>query len=384
MESSIPLEGISALVKIPVYYLKGALQKGSIQLITDFLIPYLRFKKDIKHLERGTVIFLGNGISVIRGFPRIRRALILSAALRRYFKTEVAVEEKMNGYNVRLAAIQNGIVALTRGGFVCPFTTEKAKELLHLQAFFKDHPNLTICAEMVGEESPYVVHKYEEADHFGIFIFDVREHLTNKPLPLLERRKLIEEYNLPQVRFFGIYYVNEASSKIMEIIKQLNVTNREGVVIKDPKMEAPPIKYTCSRSNAGDLEYAFRFFFDYGKDFFFSRVIREGFQAVELREKEPELERRALQLGKGILYPMVNSIQKVASGEEVVEPVVIKVREVETAENFIKHLRRMGVIAAIDRVEVQKDGTSLVHLKRMHQATTNKIKAFLVGMGGLD
>ena len=61
---------------------------------------------------------------------------MLTPSLKIHFNNEVAVEEKMNGYNVRIAQINDEIIAFTRGGYVCPYTTKKASEIMNMIDFF--------------------------------------------------------------------------------------------------------------------------------------------------------------------------------------------------------------------------------------------------------
>ena len=66
----------------------------------------LRFDKEISHIEHGTVLYeKGNSFELIMGFPKIRRAMVLYPTLKKHFNglSKLAVEEKMNGYNVRVA-----------------------------------------------------------------------------------------------------------------------------------------------------------------------------------------------------------------------------------------------------------------------------------------
>ena len=88
----------------------------------------LRFEKETSGIEAGTVVF-ENG-EIVFGYPKIRRPLMLAAAIKRHFSDTVAVEEKMNGHNVRILSINGEIVALTRGGFICPYSTEVARGLI--------------------------------------------------------------------------------------------------------------------------------------------------------------------------------------------------------------------------------------------------------------
>jgi putative ATP-dependent DNA ligase len=112
-----------------------------------------------------------------KGFPKIHRAMVLEPTIQTHFKglPLVAIEEKMNGYNVRVVKIQDQVLALTRGGLVCPYTTEKTTQEIGLE-FFRDHPDLVLCGEMVGPDNPYVPKDiYPEVESIAFYVFDIRE-----------------------------------------------------------------------------------------------------------------------------------------------------------------------------------------------------------------
>ncbi|MCK9151469.1 RNA ligase [Methanobacterium alcaliphilum] len=370
--------------------LEKSIKKGNIKFYKSMDIPTLQFKKDVGHIESGTVVFLSKNIEVIRGFPKIRRTLMLSPTLGKHFGDEIAVEEKLNGYNVRIACINysmevdsltsskqdefSKIVALTRGGYICPFTTKKAQELMDLSTFFKDNPELVLCGEMVGIDNPYVSHDYPEVGKLGFRVFDIRRKLTNDPLTVKEKRELLKEYGLPPVRLFGIFPAEDAVEKIRDIIIQIGLEEREGVVMKHPDMEIYPLKYTASQAHDREIKYAFTFPFDFGRAFFFSRVIREGFQAYEMNESEEELRQRAQRMGESIIYPMMEIIQQIAQGKPAVEDAIIDVETKAEAEEFLRHLNQLGVSAML--IEYN-DGKALI--RRNHQATTDKVTNYLNG-----
>jgi putative ATP-dependent DNA ligase len=354
--------------------LDHAIKRGIIKFFEFHGFPAMQFKKDVGILETGTVIYFRDKIEVIRGFPKIRRTLMLSPTLKNHFKDKIAVEEKMNGYNVRIASIGDEIIALTRRGYVCPYTTKKALELMDLNTFFDDNPDLIICGEMVGTENPYVSHYYEEIGTLGFRVFDVRKKISNEPFSLKEKIELLEKYDLPVVRLIGIYDVNEAPSIIKKVIKEIGSTSREGIVMKDPSMKIPPLKYTSSQAHADELRYAFTYPFDFGRDFFFSRVIREGFQAFEMEDKEEELKKRAQRLGEAILYPMLDTIKNVAAGNPAGEDLIIDVENEGEAEEFLQYLHDLGVFAVIIKFEGNK-----AVIRRIHQSTTDKINNFING-----
>ena len=299
---------------------------------------------------------------------------MLFPTITNHFRDKIVVEEKMNGYNVRIASIGDEIVALTRRGYMCPYTTKKAVEIMDLNDFFHDNPDLVICGEMIGTDNPYVSHYYEEIGSLGFRVFDLRKKVTNDPLPLKEKYEILEKYGLPCVRVFGTFETKDAHEKIKDITKEIGAKNREGVVIKDPQMEIIPLKYTSSQAHHDEISYAFTYPFDFGKDFFFSRVIREGFQAFEMNENEEELQNRAKRLGESILYSMIDTIKNVASGNIASEDMVIDVETRGEAEEFLRHLHDLGVYAVLVKFEDKK-----AVIRRIHQSTTDKINNFLNG-----
>jgi len=367
-------EELPKLLEVKPANLKRSFENGNIKFYDNQGIQGLQFRKSVGRIESGTMICLGDKIEIIRGFPKIRRTLMLNPSLKIHFNNEVAVEEKMNGYNVRIALVNNKITAFTRGGYVCPYTTKKAPEILDMVDFFRDHPDQVICGEMVGTENPYVTHHYREIGKLGFKIFDIREKGSNKPMSVQDKVEILELYGLPNVKFFGIIDIDVAPERIFELVIKLGMDDREGVVIKDPKMEIDPLKYTSSQAHNGELQYAFTYPFDFGRAFFFSRVIREGFQAYELEESDDEIRTRAHILGESIIYPMIKTIKHVSKDNLAFEDIIIHVDELEEAEEFARHLRDLGVVATVNSFE---QGKAII--RRVHQSTTDRISNFLRG-----
>jgi putative ATP-dependent DNA ligase len=360
--------------------------KKNIYLVTGFEMPFLRFRQDVSNIEKGTMVFLIMGkkgghkrIEYLRGFPKIRRLMTLNTGLARSFKGPFYVEEKMNGYHVRTAVIDGKFVAATRGGLICPYTTCQIEDYLPNLKFFKDNPHLMLCGEAVGIQNPYQEKSYPEAKKFGYFVFDIRDRTTNKPFPLAEKYKLIKKYTLPAVRSFGKFTCKDYK-KIQDIVRQLGTKGREGVVVKTPDM-SKQAKYTANQSTNLDLDYAFKFMFDYGQAFMFRRLVREAFQTYELGLKGKQLEKEATELGKSILLPMVKTIQAVNEGKEVTEDFDITVPNEEFGMAFVHHLNHLGVRATIEKIEQtgKKSKQVTFKLKRHYPSTNDKIKAYLRG-----
>lgn len=377
LTEKLDVEKVSGSLDIPEHRITGAIQRKTLQYVRGKL-DFFRFDKPISGIEAGTCIFL-EPFEVVRGFPKIPRALMLYPAVAEHFSSceKVAVEEKMNGYNVRIALINNEIAGITRGGFVCPYTTEKAKELVGSE-FFSKHPDLVLCGEMVGPDSPYVPKSIYDIESLEFFLFDIRDKLTGKPLPVMKRRELSDEYGLKSVRLFGEYEVEKAHTEIANIIRGFGTSLHEGVIIKDPEMVLPPVKYTSSLSNCADLRYAFEFYNDYGRDFFFPRACREAFQAVEWNESEEGLEERCRRFGESIMLPMIKTIRKKREGGRITETVQIRVRNMKTVREFEDHLRLLGVDAIFDEPEKKGDGF-IVKIHKKYHSTSDKTESILRG-----
>ncbi len=373
----LDVKKVSNLLAIPEHRITGAIQRKTLQYVRGRQ-EFFRFDKPISGIEGGTTIFL-DPFEVVRGFPKIPRTLLLYPGIAAHFSSceKVAVEEKMNGYNVRVALIGDEIAGITRGGFVCPYTTEKAGELVG-RDFFIEHPDLVLCGEMVGPDNPYVPKSIYDIESLGFFVFDIRDKLTGNPMPVMKRRELAEEFGLNSVRFFGEHDVEKAHIGIANIIRDFGTSLHEGVVIKDPEMILPPVKYTSSMSNCADLKYAFEFYNDYGRDFFFPRVCREAFQAVEWEEPDDVLKERCRRIGESILLPMIKTIKKKKEGERITESVQIRVRNLRTSREFEEHLRLLGVDAVFD--EPEKIGDEyLVRIRKIYHSTTDKTDSILRG-----
>ena len=337
--------------------------------------PLLRFEKETSGIEAGTAIF-ENG-EIVYGYPKIRRALMLEPAIKKHFSGLVAVEEKMNGHNVRVASIDGQVVALTRGGFICPYSTEVAERLLP-EEIFLDDPEMVLCGEMVGPENPYVPKEIYPTDTIDFYLFDLSRKNCRSSAGVHKTHQFAKDYGISVAPLLGEFKPEFAAESIKRIVQKLGRRGREGVVMKDPENKATPMKYTSSESNCNDLAVAFRYYNDYALDFFVSRAVREGFQSVEWNESESERKARALRLGESILLPMVDTIRRRQNGENIVQQVQIRVKRLQTAREFEHHLRRSGMKAIFEQPLPEDDGY-LIRITRLIMSTNDKTQALLEG-----
>ena len=327
-------------------------------------------------IERGTVLV---GETAVRGFPSIPRVLVLETGIPTYFDGPVAVEEKLNGYNVRIADV-DGPLAFTRGGHVCPYTTRVARDVLDLGPFFDAHPEKMLCAEFIGAENPYTAHDYPEVDSVGARIFDVRDRETGRPMPVDERRAVAAEYDLPQPELFGVFEPEAAVDAVRETARELDRREREGVVMQSADGR-DLLKYTTGYQHRADLAFGFSLPFDYGQDFLFSRLIREGFRAVEFEEDDEALAERAHRIGEAILEPMVETIRQVKAGETVGERHTVRASP-DAVDALLDHLESQGITLQIE-ADRRVDGDRVVEFVKVSNATRDKTEYFLEG-GTID
>ena len=332
---------------------------------------------DARHgVERGTAV-VEDTEAIVRGYPSVPRILVLDRGIQSFFEegTTVAVEEKLDGFNVRIADAGEPL-AFTRSGYVCPYTTARAEELLDLEPFFEDHPEKTLCAELIGPETPYTTHDYDDVESHEFRIFGVRDRESGEPLGVERRRALCEEYGFDQPRLFGQYDPADAPESVREAIAGLDAAEREGVVMKAADGQ-PLVKYTSRFQHHDELAFAFSLPFDHGRDFVFSRVIREGFQAAEFDESGDELRERARSLGESILLPMVETIRDAADGKPVGEEHTVR-GDPDTIDSLLDHLREQSLTLEVQD-DRREDGLRVVEFVKVTESTRDRIEYYLEG-----
>ncbi|MFP4530604.1 MAG: RNA ligase [Halodesulfurarchaeum sp.] len=336
---------------------------------------YQSLNRPVRGVERGTVRMAD---TLVRGYPSTPRVLLIDPGVPKFFDGPIAIEEKLNGYNVRIAHVGEPL-AFTRGGHVCPYTTHVAREQLNLEAFFASHPEQMLCTEFIGPENPYTASDYD-VDSIEPRVFDIRHRETGRPLPVDERRDVADRFDFPQPTFFGVVEPEASVEAVREAIEELDSRGREGVVMQSVDGR-DLLKYTTASQHRSDLEMAFSLPFDYGQDFLFPRLIREGFQAVEFEADDSELRERAHRLGEAILEPMVETIRAVEAGEVVGERHTVR-GSPSAITDLLAHFDEQGL-----RVEIEADRRvgeeRVVELVKISDVTRDKIEHFLEG-GTID
>ncbi len=231
---------------------------------------YLRFSDDYKDIPRGTALFQD---TVIYGYPHIGRIFLLEKGLREHFGNPFWVEEKVDGYNVRIFKLDERVVALSRGGYICPFTTDRLGDFINLE-FFEENPDLVLCAEVAGPENPYIEESppYVEED-VKFFVFDIMPKGKEGFLTQSEKLKLIENYELPSVKVLGRFTVDRVS-ELKEILLKFNEEGREGVVFKEDSPQSKRAKYITSSANLNDIKVTTKNMLQLPPEYYTNRILR--------------------------------------------------------------------------------------------------------------
>jgi putative ATP-dependent DNA ligase len=143
-------------------------------------VTYYRVVKRVGQPSKGVVV---TDAEIIFDFPRIARILQLENGIKLTFVNPFYVEEKVDGYNVRIAKIEDRVFAFTRGGYVCPFSTDRLVDFFDIGKFFDENPELIVCGEIAGPENPYnkETPPYVTED-VRFFAFDIRTKDTDRQI----------------------------------------------------------------------------------------------------------------------------------------------------------------------------------------------------------
>ncbi len=339
-------------------------------------MTFLRLDKPVHSLERGTIL---SEEGIINGYPRIRRMINLINGIRRNLHAAFYVEEKVDGYNVRIAQVGGRVVALSRGGYVCPFTTDRLGDLLDYEPFFEENPDLILCCEVAGPESPYNTESppYIEED-VRLFVFDMMRKGGKVLLPE-ERYRLVERYGLPSVRIYGSFLPDDAE-RVLDIAREMDREGLEGMVLK-PLKEGRYLKYTVPSSHINDIRATAILVKDMPCGFYLKRILMLGFALEELKvggDRE-----RARLLGEVFTGAIKEAQELVLSGKEVTEHFHVRFRKRENMTRFFSLFKKAPVDVRITG-EQTLDGYIRVGFERIYRRTTAFISSSLGGATFVD
>ncbi len=373
-------QALRPLRKVRLEDLEKALEQSKLLFIEGLKKPAFRFRREFRGFPAGTVI--GPGL-LMPGFPSIPRVFVLKTGIPRYISGPFYAEEKIEGYNVRLANVFGEIKAFTRRGYVCPFATDRWPDFLPmLPEFFEKYPRYVICCEVAGPENPFVSEwpPYIKED-VAFFVFDIFDLERQKFLAPEKKYALLREYEFRTPEISGPYSPQEIAP-LKELILRYEEEGREGVVLKPVSFkDGRVIKYVTSSSNVSDLRVAFPYIGELDASYIVHRLVRMTITRWELDQPFDENFYQAL--GEAFFGEMKELLDKVAQGEPVEEVFKVRLRRKESLEALMAHFRTAQVRIEIRREE-WKDEYLHVEFAKIYPKATSFWAGKLQGLAQID
>ncbi len=349
--------------------LSEAFKKGALVFEAGWERRYARFREDFKHIPRGTAV-IGNRI--IYGYPHIKRIFTLEAGLKRNITSNrVALEEKIDGYNVRVVRIGDSVIALSRGGFIDPFATEKVRR--RYDPFFKKFPNAVLCGEMVGN-TPYT----KPAADFDtrLLIFDIGRG-DGTYLDQEEKEKILKSYSIEHVPFFGMYPITDIK-KIRRVAYGTFKDKKEGIVIKSEDRKQA-VKYVNPASDIQDIATNSAFFLDMPTGFYMQRILRSAFFVRDFGLDKDQI---GSQLGHAFLDGLAKALNALEAGDPLTEEHEILISDRAVWEKLRAQMRKeVGIEVVFEREETEG---IRIRFRKIYRKTTRRLREFLHGHGVED
>jgi putative ATP-dependent DNA ligase len=349
--------------------LSDARKKGRLEERNEEL-DYWRFREDTGKVMRGTVI-IGN--RVISGFPHIKRIFTLEKGITRNMKSEILyAEQKMDGYNLRIAAINKRIYAFSRGGFIDYFATEKARDLVSAK-FFADFPNYALCCEMLGN-TPYT--RPGKDGEVKMYIFDIDDGNGNY-VPCEEKYSLLKKYGIPSVPQMGKFSAHDIK-KIKELALSLLRGKKEGMVLKSAD-RSEAVKYVTPFADIDDIANNTHLMFDMPSGFFIQRVLRSAFF---IKDFGLDKEKFQAELGKAFYEKFISSLNALENGEGIGEEFEITIKDKKIWEWIKRHMSKEVKLEKLS--EREENGKTSIVFRKIYKKSDRKLREHLSGKGVTD
>ncbi|MGQ3685609.1 MAG: RNA ligase [Candidatus Loosdrechtia sp.] len=324
-------------------------------------IHFYRVTKKVGPMEKGSIITQDG---ILFDFPRIARILHLENGVGKAYTKPFYVEEKIDGYNTRIACIQGRILAFSRNAYVCPFSTDRIADFLDTKRIFDDNPHLIVCGEFAGPDNPYnIEHPPYIKEDVGFFAFDLMSMNKPESLPVEERYKIFDFYDIPTTRRFGRFSPSDIT-KLKELVKELNETGCEGIVMKPTDLAERTLKYVTLKSCFRDIRVTAHLMAEMRPEFFTHRIIRAAMYILE--HAYPLSADVFTQLGEVLLQPVYESVAKAAKNKIIGEQFSLLFHEEKNIQHMIDHLQKCKIKFEVLSKEKRDDYWHITFIKKSY------------------
>lgn len=363
------------LKKYPFSEWQSALEKEKLQLSSFRGKYFFRLNKEFKSFQAGTVF--GKNFFV-PGYPSIPRIFLLKTGIKRYLEYPFYAEEKIEGYNIRLAKVEDEILTFTRRGFVCPFAYDRYADFLpRLPEFFDRSPSVVVCAELAGPENPFVSEFPPQVkEDVCFFVFDFYDTEKGVFLVAEEKLKLLKEYAFPHPEIFGPLDPDKDYERLRSLILRYHREGREGLVFK-PEGAGRRVKYVTPYSNLADLKVVFPYLGEVDPNFVSLRLIRLLLGIHEFTELKDEV---MAEVGRYMFEEALKSLNLDQPSYEVFR---LRFRDEANFLALLSHFKQTRV--NIEVLEKRWEGSYLrVAIKKIYPKATQFWRSKLEGWGEVD
>ncbi|RME81261.1 MAG: RNA ligase [Zetaproteobacteria bacterium] len=241
------------------------------------------------------------------------------------------MEEKVDGYNVRFVRVGRRIVGFSRGGFVCPFATDRARDWFP-RALWRTYPDLVVCAEVAGPETPHAdAHPRYIQEDAQAFVFDMMRINSPEFLPREEVYALADRFGLTTVERLGRIRASDEGA-LERWLRRYEDEGREGFVFKGKTR----VKYVTKFSAIEDVQAGAPELMELPAEFFTLRVLR---LALALAEAGEDPARYAERLGRAFLEPLLEAVHAFAQTGHFHRIYRCRVHSRRAAEEILSHFR---------------------------------------------
>jgi len=335
-------------------------------------LDYIRFREEFRGVVRGTVIVKNR---VIYGYPHIKRVYSLEAGLKRNIGPgqTLFAEEKIDGFNVRMASINGDVYAFSRGGFLDLFVTEKARESAPIVKFFDDYPGHVLCGEMIGN-TPYT--KPTEGGDSKLFIFDMY-HDDGIYIPCEERYAILKRYGIEGVPALGAFQSDDFKG-LKKVMLSLNKSRKEGMVLKTAD-RSDAVKYVTPWSDIDDISGNSGLIFDMPMGFYHQRVLRSAFF---IEDFGLDRDTHAKMLGRAFYDGLSKAIEKARNGVEIYEEFEMLIKDQRIWDDIHRHMSKDVKVELVWK-KAEK-GKTRIRFRKVYKRTSRNLAAFARGKGVTD
>jgi len=330
-------------------------------------VRYYRFREDFRQIPRGTVLLPKR---IIWGFPHIPRIFRFKEGVERNIAGSFYIEEKIDGFNVRIAQIDGKIYAFSRGGFLDLFVTEKA-DTPEMKKFFQAFPGYVLCGEMVGN-TPYTppTKKFDTK----LFVFDM-DTGNGDYLSCSEKYWLLEKYGLDSVPVLGKF---SGTKNGMRIALSLLKDRKEGMVIKSADRKKA-VKFVTPYADIEDIGRNMALLFDMPQGFFLQRVLRSGIFIKDFQLSHSEYAKR---LGNAFYEGLKDGLEQIEQNGQISEEFEVLINDRRIWNAIKKHTSREVKLERIFERE-EKDGIR-IRFRKIYKRTGKKLRDFMAGKPLVD